>query len=116
MIEIMNLRDLKGDQRWYWKKERWDMKVDRSSPVGNPYEIKDYREVFKKELDCRDYVCKLYEREFERLREIPFFEAYLQSLVRIYERHGRLRLWCWCAPKRCHAETIKHWIVKQTLR
>jgi hypothetical protein len=108
MIEIMNLRDLKGDQRWYWKKERWDMKADRSSPVGNPYEIgRDGN---------RDQVCDKYEREFERLRNIPFFEAYLQSLVRIYKRHGRLRLWCWCAPKRCHVETIKHWMVKQLLK
>ena len=102
MIEIMNLRDLKGDARWYWKKEKWDMKADRSSPVGNPYEIgRDGN---------RDAVCDKYEQEFERLRGIPFFEAYLQSLLRIYKRHGKLRLWCWCAPKRCHVRTIKNWL------
>jgi hypothetical protein len=101
MIEIKNLRKEKPVRRY-------DMRVDRSSPVGNPYRIEDIR-YLEDELK-RDYVCDRYEKEFNRLRQITFFEAYLQSLVRIYRRHGRLRLFCWCAPKRCHAETIKSYI------
>lgn len=100
MIEIMNLRNLKD--RRYWAKDPFDMKVDRSSPVGNPTDIDEYHD--------RDWVCNEYEREFERYMEVPFFRAYIESLINIYRRHGRLRLWCWCAPKRCHAETIKSYI------
>lgn len=103
-VEIMNLKSLKN--RWYWKTKPFDMKIDRSSPVGNPYEI-------DRDGD-RNRVCDRYDREFERLRQIPFFEAYLQSLLRIYKRYGQIRLWCWCAPKRCHGETIKKWLINET--
>jgi hypothetical protein len=34
----------------------------------------------------------------------------LKRLIDIYKKHGRLRLFCWCAPKKCHAETIKELI------
>jgi hypothetical protein len=103
MIEIMNLRSGRPNKPY-------DMYVDRRSPVGNPYEMKEYRERFKTEQATRDYVCDKFDKEFHRLMEITFFEAYMRSLFRIYKRHGKLRLWCWCAPKRCHAQTIKHYI------
>ena len=99
MIEIMNLRGL-GNR---WKQNKWDMKVDRSSPVGNPYPIKG-------SYMHRDRVCNMYEKDFGRQMQNPYFEAYINSLINIYKRHGKLRLFCWCAPKRCHAETIKRFI------
>ena len=26
---------------------------------------------------------------------------------------GKVRLFCWCAPKRCHGETIKKWLIEK---
>jgi hypothetical protein len=98
MIEIMNLKSGRMT-------EKFDMKIDRSSPVGNPTEID--------QLHDRNAVCEMFDMDFGRQMENPYFEAYVQSLVRIYTRHGRLRLWCWCAPKRCHGETIKAFIERQ---
>ena len=103
MIKIMNLRGL-GNR---WKQNPYDMKIDRTSPVGNP-------EPMKKQTDWeRVRVCEIYRKDFDRLMEIPFFEAYIQSLINIYKRYGELRLFCWCAPHRCHGETIKHYIERQ---
>ncbi|WP_068768630.1 DUF4326 domain-containing protein [Termitidicoccus mucosus] len=31
----------------------------------------------------------------------------MNRLLAAAQKHGNLRLHCWCAPKRCHAETIK---------
>jgi len=31
----------------------------------------------------------------------------LNRLYRLYKQYGCLKLYCWCAPKRCHAETIR---------
>lgn len=99
MIEIMNLRNTKPH-------ERWDMFVDRSSPAGNPYPI-------GWEGRNRKMACDMYKKDFERQMENPYFKAYIISLINIYKRYGKLRLFCWCAPKRCHAETIKSYIERQ---
>ena len=101
-IEIRNLRTLKD--RSLWKQEPFDMRVDRQSPVGNPEPMKCQTDIE------RLRVCTIYEKDFERQMENPYFRAYIESLIKIYKRHGRLRLWCWCAPHRCHAETIKAYI------
>ncbi len=31
----------------------------------------------------------------------------LVRLLSLYKVHGKLELFCWCTPKRCHAETIQ---------
>ena len=38
------------------------------------------------------------------------------KLLRLYEKHGTLNLFCWCFPKRCHSETIKEYIIERTKR
>ena len=30
----------------------------------------------------------------------------LVRLLSLYQVHGKLELFCWCTPKRCHAESI----------
>jgi len=93
MIELCNLRRSKPSQPW-------DVKVDRSSVLGNPYNT-----------GTRDFQCDSYRDSFEsRVNENP---AMLQELRRIYQLHkkyGKLRLFCWCTPLRCHSETIKSFL------
>jgi hypothetical protein len=36
----------------------------------------------------------------------------LRTLYKIYKQYGKLRLFCWCYPRRCHAETIKKFLEK----
>lgn len=110
MITIENLRRTKP-------KYAYDVKVDRSSILGNPYYMKNEGK--------RDYVCDLYEERFNKLidndkhwLEVTLitqeyrtkFIHELRNLYELYRIYKQLRLFCWCAPKRCHAETIKRYL------
>lgn len=96
MIEICNLRKQKP-------KEIYDVKVDRTSVLGNPF--------FMKSEAQRDEVCDKYETYFKnKIKTDYVFINELNNLVKLYEEYGNLRLFCWCSPKRCHAETIKKWL------
>ena len=96
MIEICNLRNEKPVNPY-------DIYVDRRSVLGNPYPDRDGK--------SRDLVCDRYEDHFTyKSRTDNRFQRELGRLLAIYEYHGKLRLFCWCAPKRCHAETIKRWL------
>lgn len=63
--------------------------VGRPSPWGNPY-------VMRRERD-RDEACDRYEQWISTRPEL------IERAKR--ELRGR-DLVCWCAPKRCHAETL----------
>ena len=105
MIEICNLRNEKPSQPY-------DVVVDRTSVLGNPFYMKNENE--------RDTVCESYDKRLkiivgswiedkELKNRAMFTEIY--RLVQIYKDHGKLRLFCWCAPKRCHVESIRDFIL-----
>lgn len=94
MIEICNLRKEKPTHPY-------DIRVDRQSVLGNPFYMRDESE--------RDKVCDEYEEYFyRRLKDC----ATMQRVIDCYKEYGKLRLFCWCSPKRCHAETIKDYILE----
>ena len=95
MIEIKNLRNEKPINPW-------DVKVDRSSFFGNGFKMKDESE--------RDKVCEQYKKWFYDELFDSTMQAELFFLKDILEKYGKLNLFCWCAPKRCHAETIKEYL------
>ena len=66
-------------------------KVDRSSPWGNPFIMRNQTEAE------RAYVCDQFE-QYARWR-LAQERDWLEPL------RGK-HLACWCAPKRCHAETL----------
>lgn len=82
-------------------------RVDRKTPLGNPFEMKN------KSNEERNRVCDEYEKWFaERLKGIdtPFIRC-LNSLAQlIVGGYTRIYLLCWCAPQRCHSETIRAFI------
>jgi hypothetical protein len=93
-IEICNLRTEKI-------KYMNDVMVSRkSSMLGNPFHMLDER--------GRDDCCDRYEEWFND--QIEGFKPELLRLYEMWQRYRGLRLFCWCAPKRCHAETIKRWL------
>ena len=93
MITIQNIRSLKPSTPW-------DVRVDRKSILGNPYRMNS--------VNDRNRVCDDYDKWFSE--QLKRFELELIRLYDIWKRHERLNLFCWCAPKRCHAETIKKWL------
>lgn len=98
-ITIMNLRNNKPSHPF-------DYYIDRRSPVGNPFPMGNETQ--------RDRVCDQYAEYFARqVRDITntAFKAQLLHMQKAYKAYGELRLFCWCAPKRCHGETIRKWIL-----
>lgn len=77
------------------------VRVDRGTPLGNPYPMRTEAE--------RDRVCESYDAWLARQIEDPESAA-ARALRRLFERYRRgedLALACWCAPKRCHAESLR---------
>ena len=95
MIRIVNLKNYKLNTGEVL------IKVDRSNKIlGNSFTMSNESQ--------RDNVCEQY--------KVWFFiqikkknEEVLAELRRIYviAKSKDVALGCWCAPKRCHAETIK---------
>lgn len=94
MITIHNMRYEKPHYPF-------DVRVDRSSILGNPY-------ILKYEKD-RDIVCDKYKIYFNN--NIHTFKYELDRILSIYRKEGKLCLYCWCYPLRCHAETIKDYLL-----
>lgn len=78
--------------------------IGRPSPLGNPFYMKDE--------SMRDIVCDKYEDWFADMvnKAEPKFMEELNRLVLLHKTNGMLTLLCYCAPKRCHGETIKRYI------
>ncbi|NQT59617.1 MAG: DUF4326 domain-containing protein [Bacteroidetes bacterium] len=93
MIEIMNM-DYDMPQYPY------DFKIDRSTPLGNPF-------IMKEEAD-RAEVCVRYKKYF--YEKMMYDHPYLQEIKDSLIEHGKVRLFCWCAPKACHGETIREYL------
>ena len=93
-ITIKNLKESKP-------LEAYDVRVDRTSPLGNPFYLRSESE--------RDLVCDKYEEwligQIKSNNRTICNE--LNRLYRLLRTHGKLNLFCWCSPKRCHAETIR---------
>ena len=96
-IIIKNLRNEKPYQPW-------QIRVDRTSVLGNPFYMKNETE--------RDTVCNQYEVYFQEKMQNTQSAFYkeIMRLQTVLEQYGRLELFCWCFPKRCHAESIKKYL------
>ena len=100
MIKIVNLRNLDLDE------DEVLIKVDRSNKIlGNPFYMKSEKD--------RDKVCNQYQEWFDKQIEMKNEEV-LNELRRIYKiaKNHKVALGCWCAPRRCHAETILNFLNK----
>ena len=88
MIKIGNVK--LGDEGEY---------CGRPSPLGNPFHMHGNRE----------YVCDMYDKYlYKKIEEGD--EAILNELTRLdilHRNKGELTLLCFCAPLRCHCESIK---------
>ena len=92
-IEIVNMHLIKPEHAY-------DIKVDRSTVYGNPYKIS--------KTMTRENACNLFDYFMPDL----VAPSQLQKLVDIYIKYGKIRLFCWCVPERCHGETYKKYIME----
>lgn len=72
------------------------------SILGNPYPLKN---------NNRDEVCDQYHAYFHKaLCEDARFRQAVNTLADQYQQGQDIILGCFCAPKRCHCDTIKAYI------
>lgn len=78
--------------------------VGRPTALGNPF--------FMNGESMRDEVCDKYEVWFKRKTEAQDDAVMnqLRSLWMIGKRTGAVNLGCYCAPRRCHADTIARYL------
>lgn len=89
-IAIVNLRKTRNCTR-----------VDRATVLGNPFVMSA--------TQSRDQVCELYITHLNwqyRNLDSPVHHA-INALVTRYDAGENIVLGCWCAPERCHAESIR---------
>jgi len=67
--------------------------------LGNPHWMKDESQ--------RDHVCDLYERDFPSILKA---NQDVMNRMKEWVKGKDITLVCFCAPKRCHALTIKEWL------
>lgn len=87
--------------------EKADIYCGRGSALGNPFKMDS-------EAD-RDIVCAQYENYFKQKVVIERNQSMLRQINQIRNTlhvKGSVKLGCFCAPKKCHCETIKNYILK----
>lgn len=98
-IEIVNIYKAKPD--FY---------CGRGSALGNPFRLEDTNDNAQ-----RDHVCDQYEAYFIDQVVVKRNQSMLRQLAKIKQKlvkDGTVKLGCFCAPKRCHCETIKEYVLK----
>jgi len=80
----------------------------RGSPLGNPYPMHGSSDAE------RDYVCDRYQKYFDtKIKDIsPENREFHHAIWEIISKakKGDVNLGCFCAPRRCHCETIKSYV------
>jgi len=100
MIEIINLK-------YEQPSKQYDFRIDRYTILGNIFPMSGEHN--------RNMVCNQFEEHFKNLilkDDWKDSDVYylLNKMVNIYKKYGKLRLFCWCAPKRCHGITYRKYI------
>lgn len=99
-VRIVNMR---------WEKHP-TFRCDRVSPLGNPFKLRDASE---KE---RHRICNEYDRYFnENLNPDVAPGRFLEYLDQIIQAASKrdITIGCWCAPRRCHCQTIKDYVERE---
>ena len=78
--------------------------IYRGFPLGNPFPMYEESE--------RDKVCDLFEEYFRKkvAQKDPTIMNELGRMVEKAFMNGGIELGCYCAPRRCHGNTIKSFL------
>jgi hypothetical protein len=98
-IRLVNLHDEK----------ECDYKIDRSSPLGNPYALSKTE---TREIVCGKYKEYLKQKILERDQKITSYitEIALDAINKNDKQE--ITLGCWCVPNLCHGYLVKETIEK----
>ena len=91
-----------------------DFICHRPSPLGNKYTHIPNGTVAKFVVKNREESIQKHKEDF--IKEIETDEEIKNAFMKIYnhlKEHKIVNLICYCAPKSCHADTIKEELLKQ---
>ena len=107
-ITIINMHNEKPN---YVKINERCVARSNGSAIGNPFYMANESQ--------RDVVCNKYKVWFglmidptNQSAEARNVMIELRKLLHVFKECRVLKLYCWCAPKACHAETIRDWLLK----
>lgn len=120
VVQILNLNDSKPG-------EKYDFIIDRTTVLGNPFIMEKGSQQSSTSAE-RDRVCDEYAALFGKLVDpcapvpLDMVHCYntatrrrvldmLATMVGALREYGIVRLFCWCAPRRCHGETIRDYLL-----
>lgn len=84
-----------------------DVYCGRGSSLGNPFKMDS-------EAD-RDFVCEQFQDYFYKKVVIERNQSMLRQLSQIkniMDAKGSVKIGCFCAPRRCHCQTIKKYLLE----
>jgi len=78
---------------------------DNNGWLGNPFSLEDF--------NSREIVIKKYATAFlEKYADDEEFKSAVDELIqRVQESEETIKLGCWCAPKACHGDFLKKFIM-----
>lgn len=91
-------------------KAKPDFYCGRGSALGNPFRLEDTKDNAQRDYVCEQYHIYFYEQVVVKRNQSMLRE--LTAIKRKLENNGTVKLGCFCAPKRCHCETIKEYVLK----
>lgn len=77
------------------------VKVDRTSPLGNPFHMSTEQD---RKVVCAKYTDYFIQRVI--YHKDPKMCEYLNMILMYLKIYDVVYLGCWCIPLQCHAETI----------
>lgn len=108
MIKIVNKHWYKGEDGSY----EW---IARPSVLGNPFTHLKGKTTAQYTVSSRDEACEKYEEWIkEELKKDGEVKKEFNRLVQKYKDTGKLVLMCYCAPYRCHGETLAK-LIKESI-
>lgn len=73
-----------------------------------PYRNTKWQNPFSVEKHGREGAIALYRTSLEIA--VSNDPSWLQELIDVHEKHGHLRLGCWCKPLKCHGDVLKEYL------
>lgn len=108
-IVVVNVRDV-DEVDVYIGRGKNKSHLENTQPnergwLGNPFSLEDF--------NSREIVIKKYANIFlEKYTDDEEFKSAVDELIqRVQESEETIKLGCWCAPKACHGDFLKKFIM-----
>ncbi len=103
-IKILNLKE-------EMPSKQYDFIIDNTTPLGNRY--------YLTKAVNRESAVSLFEKYLSWCFNNPNEKdakatlKYLHQIEGAYKKNKKVRLFCWCAPLKCHGKIIKQYLKRE---